>query len=418
MVANRTSRFAFDWWIIQKRFVYLMFAVFFLFCLAIGGAVYVWKYGNPFKNVAVVNHPAGARFISFEGDVRVIRAATREMIPANGDTELYPGDTVQTQAGGRARISLADGSTLLVKPNSTIIVRDNARADDGKKTNVHVVVDSGQLSVRTEQQADGTTNVVETPKTKNTVGEKTNASFGVNPEGTEEIRVSTGVIETTNRSGDKTSIREGEYVSVNNSGRLAPAQKLLDVPQPSRPRDLEQVAVGTNGAADVALKWLRPQSGTPAYYRVEVATSPFFVADGKVMERDQLVATEFSASDLRPGVYFWRVRATAASGQASDWSDPLKFIVATRGTGSRVNVSNLTTELLGGSIYLVRGKTEPGTTIRVGDRETIASPDGSFQIQVTATGGSRELTLEAQDSLGNSSQYKVLLSARLGRGRT
>ena len=149
MVANRTSRFAFDWWIVQKRFVYLGIAIFIACCLAAGAAVYVWKYGNPFKNIAEVKHSAGARFISFEGDVRVIRAATRESIPANSDTELYPGDTVQTQASGRARIGLADGSTLLVKPNSTIIVRDNARADDGKKTNVHVVVDSGQLSVRT-----------------------------------------------------------------------------------------------------------------------------------------------------------------------------------------------------------------------------------------------------------------------------
>src|ERR1051325_6510614 len=412
MVANKTSHFAFDWWIIQKRFVYLVIAIFLLCVSAAGAAVYVWKYGNPFRNVAEMNSPAGARFISFEGDVRVIRAATREMIPANADTELYPGDTVQTQANGRARIGLADGSTLLVKPNSTIIVRDNAKAEDGKRTNVHVAVESGQLSVRTEQQADGTTNVVETPKTKNTMGEKTNASFGVNPEGTEEIRVATGAIETTNRAGDKTSIHEGEYVSVNNSGRLSPAQKLLDVPQPAQPRDLEKVFIGSNGAASVALKWQRPQSGTPAYYRVEVATSPFFVADGKVIERDQLVATEFGASDLRPGVYFWRVRATASSGQASDWSDPLKFIVTTGGTGSQVNVANLSTELLGGSIYLVRGKAEPGTTIRVSGRETIAAPDGAFQVQVTAAAGAHELAVEARDSQGNSSQYKVSLSAR------
>jgi FecR protein len=415
MVANRTSRFAFDWWIIQKRFVYLVIAIFALCACAAGAGVYVWKYGNPFRDVAKLKHPAGARFISFEGDVRVIRAATRESINANSDTELYPGDTVQTQASGRARIGLADGSTLVVKPNSTIIVRDNARADDGKKTNVHVVVDSGQLSVRTEQQADGTTNVVETPKTKNTVGSETNASFGVSPEGTEEIRVATGAIETTNRSGEKTAIREGEYVSVNSSGRLAPAQKLLDVPQPAKPHDLEKVFVGSNGAANVALKWQRPQSGTPSHYRVEVATSPFFVADGKVIERDQLVATEFGASDLRPGVYFWRVRATASSGQASDWSDPLKFMVVTRGTGSQVSVSNLGAELLGGSIYLIRGKADPGTTIRVAGRETIAGTDGAFQIQVTASGGAREISLEAQDSQGNSSQYKVSLSGRVGR---
>jgi len=415
MVANRTSRFAFDWWIVQKRFVYLVIAIFVLCGVAAGAAVYVWKYGNPFKNVAQMNYPAGARFISFEGDVRVIRAATREIIPANADTQLYPGDTVQTQTSGRARIGLADGSTLVVKPNSTIVIRDNARADDGKRTNVHVRVDSGQLSLRTEQQAEGTTNVVETPKTKNTVGERTNASFGVNPEGTEEIRVSTGVIETTNSSGEKTSIRGGEYVSVNNSGRLSAAQRLLDVPQPATPHDLEKVFVGSNGAASVALRWQRPQSGMPAYYRVEVATSPFFVADGKVIERDQLVATEFGASDLRPGVYFWRVRATAASGQASDWSDPLKFIVTTRGTGSQVAVSNLSAELLGGSLYLVRGRAEPGTTIKVSGRETIVAPDGSFQIQVTASGGAREVALEAQDSHGNTSQYKVSLSGRTAR---
>ena len=102
-----------------------------------------------------LNLPAGARFESFEGDVRVIHAATREVVLASSDTQLYPGDTVQTQADGRARIAMADGSTVVVRPNSTIIVRDNARAEDGKRTNVHVVVDSGQMSVRTEQQPDG-----------------------------------------------------------------------------------------------------------------------------------------------------------------------------------------------------------------------------------------------------------------------
>ena len=55
--------------------------------------------------------------------------------------------------------------------------------------------------------------------------------------------------------------------------------------------------------------------------------------------------------------------ATASSGQVSDWSEPQKFIVATRGTGSQVAVSNLTAELLGGNIYLIRGKADPGTTI-------------------------------------------------------
>jgi hypothetical protein len=93
----------------------------------------------------------------------------------------------------------------------------------------------------------------------------------------------------------------------------------------------------------------------------------------------------------------------------------LKFIVATRGTGSQVAVSNLSAELLGGSLYLVRGRAEPGTTIKVSGRETIVAPDGSFQIQVTASGGARDVAIEAQDPQGNSSQYKVSLFGRTAR---
>jgi len=415
-MATKTNRFAFDWWAVQKRIVYLIIAVLVLCGLAGGAALYVWKYGNPLKNVGTKTRlPAGAKFSSFEGDVRVIRAATRETIQASSDTELYPGDTVQTGASGRARLSMADGSTLVVRPNSTIIVRDNATTDDGKKTNVHVVVDSGQMYVRTEQQPAGTNNVVETPKTKNKVGEQTGASFGVNPEGTEEIRVNAGVIETTDRGGEKTSLHGGEYAKVSPSGTVSRPQKLLDVPSPSEPRDLQKVFIEQNGAATVTLKWLRPQSGTPAYYRVEVATSPFFVADGKVIERDQLVATEFNASDLRPGTYFWRVRATATSGQTSDWSDPQKFAVEPKGTGSPVSVANLSAELLGGNIYFVKGRAEPGTTIRVAGKETIVPTERSFQLQITAPAGAREIIVEAQDAQGNSSQYKLALPGRRGK---
>ena len=76
-MTKKAGRFDLDWWVVQKRLIYIIIGVLAL-CGATGGAgLYVWKYGNPFKNVAVVNHPAGARFVSFEGDVRVIRAATR-----------------------------------------------------------------------------------------------------------------------------------------------------------------------------------------------------------------------------------------------------------------------------------------------------------------------------------------------------
>ena len=407
-MATRVSHFEIDWWIIQKRAVYTAAMILVLCVMAAGAVVYVWKYGNPLKNVALHSDPlAGARFMSFEGDVRVIRAATRQVVIANNDVQLYPGDTVQTQADGRARISMADGSTVVVRPNSTIIIRDNASAEDGKRSNVHVVVDSGQMLVRTQQQSEDNKNVIETPKTQNQISGQTAASFGVNPEGTEEIRVNSGNVESANRAGERLSLHGGEYVSVNQSGTISKPQRLLDVPQPLQPHDLEKILAGGSGSATVALRWQKPQSGVPSYYRVEVATSPFFVPAGKVIERDQLVVTQFNASDLRPGAYFWRIRATASSGQTSDWSEPVKFIVTTQSANTiAVPVGNVSVVYLGGNVYIVRGVTSPGASVRVSGREATATGDGLFQVQITAAPGMREVSIEAIDLQGNSRQYR------------
>jgi hypothetical protein len=410
-MTNKIRHFTFDWWVVQKRAIHVIVLILGLCAVAAAAGLYVWKYGNPLRRVAILNEAApGARFISFEGDVRVIRSATREIVAASSDTQLYPGDTVQTQADGRARINMADGSTVVVRPNSTIIIRDNASGEDGKRSNVHVVVDSGQMLVRTQQQGEDSKNVIETPKTQNQIASQTAATFGVNPEGTEEIRVNSGAVESVNRSGERASLRGGEYVSINQSGTISKPQKLLDVPLPVQPKDLEKIPASPNGSAAVTLRWEKPQSGVPAYYRVEVATSPFFVPDGKLMERDQLAATQVSASDLRPAAYFWRVRATAASGQTSDWTEPQKFIVLGAGrNSSSISVSNLNVIYLGGNVYIVRGKTSPGVSVQISGRESVASTDGTFQVQLTAPPSAHEVTLQVSDSQGNSSHYQVAL---------
>lgn len=412
-MATRVNHFQLDWWVIQKRAVYIAALTLSLSLIAGGAALYFWKYGNPLRKVALHSDPlAGARFMSFEGDVRVIRSSTRQVVLVGNDIQLYPGDTVQTQADGRARISMADGSTVVVRPNSTIIIRDNASAEDGKRSNVHVVVDSGQMLVRTEQQSEDNKNVIETPKTQNQISGQTAASFGVNSEGTEEIRVNSGTVESANRSGERLSLHGGDYVSVNQSGTLSKPQRLLDVPQPLQPRDLEKIAAAGNGSATVPLLWQKPQSGVPSYYRVEVATSPFFVPAGKVIERDQLVVTQFSASDLRPGAYFWRIRATASSGQTSDWSEPLKFIVFTQGINrAAVPMANLTAVHLGGNVYIIRGVTSAGTNVRAAGREATAPADGNFQIQISAPNGARDLTIEASDVRGNTTHFTVTLTS-------
>jgi hypothetical protein len=411
---GKKKRFDLDWWIVSKRMLYAGVVLGVLSLVAAGAGLYVYLYGNPLNKIdPKLNAPAGARFLSFDGDVQVVRSQTRERLLARSDTQLYPGDIVQTQADGRARIQLADGSSVTVRPNSVVTIRDNTRLEDGAHTNVRVAVARGQINVRTEDQAEGSHNVVETPLSKNNLGSLTGASFGVREDNSEDIRVSDGRVETTTRGGDKTVITNGEYVALNQSGSIKNRERLLDIPAPAAPRDLDKIPVGANGATDVTLRWQRPASGAAKFYRVEVATSPFFVVAGKVVERDQLETQSFNASELRAGVYYWRVRAVATSGQTSDWCEPQKFTISDGGGGERLSVWNVTFEYVAGSIYLARGRTQPGNTVRVEGRDTLAAGDGMFQLQTSLAKETRQVWVEVEDPQGN--RQRTLVSVVQGK---
>jgi hypothetical protein len=416
-MSTKSSRFDLEWWIVSKRVIYLLVALLVVAVLACGISIYSWLYGNPFKGIATeTNVPAGARFVSFDGDVRVVRAQTRESLLARSDTQLYPGDIVQTQDDGRARIQLADGSNLIVRPNSVVTIRDNASSEGGQRTNVRVAVARGQINVRTEQQPSGGSNIVETPLSKNNLAGLTGASFDVREDNSEGIRVSSGQLETVTRGGIKTTVQGNEYVALNQQGNIKSRESLLATPLLLSPRDLEKISATDKGATSVTLRWVRPQTGTPRHYRVEVATSPFFVAAGKMTERDQLEATQFSVSDLRAGIYFWRVRAVAASGQISEWTEPQKFtVVAGQASGEHITVSNVAFDFIGGSIYVARGRTQPGNTVRIHGRETLAASDGSFQLQISVPRAAREIIIEAEDSQGTRNDTRLAFTPDAGQ---
>lgn len=416
-MTSKSSRFQFDWYLIPKRAIYFT-SIALAACLIAGGiGLYLLVFGGPLRNaVTEADAAAGGRFLSLDGDVRVVRAQTRQTLAAFQAMPLYPGDVVQTQADARARIQLADGSTLAVRPNSVVTVRDNSGAVLGEKPNVRVAVDRGQVNVRTQQLAEGASNVVETKQTRNKLAAQTGASFGVRDDNTEDIRISAGSVETATRGGEQTTVRAGEYLFINQAGQVARREHLLNTPQPVSPRDLETFLVIPKGTANASLRW--QPSGTTngnnavnaaTAYRVEVATSPFFVAAGKVVERGKLMGEELTVGELRPGVYFWRVRAEGATGQISEWSEPQKFFVTPNEARGPVSAHDFNVEYVGGNVYILRGATQAGNTVRSSGRIAKATSDGTFQMQLAVARGARDFGLEIEDPQGKRAQYRVPL---------
>ncbi|MBV9240955.1 MAG: hypothetical protein JO314_03010, partial [Acidobacteria bacterium] len=92
------KRFYVDWWNIRKSTVYALIGIVVLgvsFALAVNYA----SKNNWFAQTQDVDFPKdAARIVSFEGEVRITRAATRETILVTKETFVAAGDTIQTQA--------------------------------------------------------------------------------------------------------------------------------------------------------------------------------------------------------------------------------------------------------------------------------------------------------------------------------
>ncbi len=404
MEENKYRKFYVDWWNIRKSTIYALSSIV-VISLVLGAGWWWGSRNNWFANAETTDVPKdAARIISFEGEVRVTRASTRETILVTKATWVAAGDTVQTQSDGRAIIQMIDGSVYSVRPNSTIVVKDTTSLFGGK--NVRVSLGDGQLNVRTDEQPQDTKNIVEVGDSENQLLPKTDASFNADSQTNGgEIRISRGGVETT-IGGEKTTITENEFASVN-GGKLSDREKLLAPPRPVSPANAAQIVDARGAGVNATFNWQDAEGNPAASYDLQVSRSPTFAADAMLVDRNAMPSREFRLAALSPGTYYWRLRALSRSGQTTEWSDASRFMVVRGGGGGSINVAGWQVERVGGNIYVISGRAGPGMIVRSQGRETNAGPDGSFRLQISSP--SIETAVEVADDKGNRTGFIISL---------
>jgi hypothetical protein len=401
---NQYKKFYVEWWKISTRTIYGMVTLVVLIGVLAGIVWYASRH-NWFATAEIADAPKdAARIISFEGDVRITRASTRETILVSKETFVAAGDTIQTQADGRAVVRMIDGSIYTVRPNSTVVIRDSSSIFSG--TNVRVSLDDGQLQVRTDKQPENTQNVVEVAESENKLNSDTDASFNADAQTSGgEIRISRGSVETT-MGQDRTTLNADEYAAVKN-GTIASRERVFEPPKQTSPDNSGQIVDSTGNGVAVAFAW--QDTGEPAAsYYLQIAKSPYFASDTVLVDRGGLASRDFRMGGLIPGTYYWRLRATSKSGQTTNWNDPWRFTVVKGGSGRSIDVADWRVESIGGSLYFVSGRTQAGVKVRSQGRETIAASDGTFKLQILSR--SSVAAIEIADDFGNHSGYILALS--------
>ncbi len=400
---NKYRKFYVDWWKIRRSTLYGLALLIVLSAGSYFGVRYAMQ-SDWFSPADIGSIPKdAARIISFEGDVRITRAATRETIVITRETYAAAGDTIQTQSDGRATVQMTDGSVFSVRPNSTVVIRDNSSLFGGR--NVRVSLDDGQMNVRTDDQPENSENVVEMMDSETRLRSQTDASFSADQRSNGgEIRISRGSVDTTIGS-QTTTLSENEYAAIG-QGKITSREKLLGAPSPRTPANAAQVLDNLGSGVSVAFSWDAEGIGIVSYH-IQVARSPYFSPDSMLVDRGQVTAREFRLSGLTPGTYYWRIKSMARSGQTSDWSEPPKFNVVRGSASPTIEVTGWGVEPVGGTVYIVSGRTAPGLLVRTQGREVYAGADGTFRIQVSSP--TNQISLEMGDDRGNRAGFVLSL---------
>jgi len=401
---SQYKKFYVEWWKIRKSTIYGVIAS----VLVVSGVAYgIWwsMQQDWFAEAPASEAPKdAARIISFEGDVRVTRAATRETIVVTKETYVQAGDTIQTQSDGRATVMMIDGSVYSVRPNSTVVIRDSSSIFGGNK--VRVALDDGQINVRTDQQPENTENVVEMMDSETKLRSETDASFNADAYAQGgEIRISRGSVETS-IGGEQTTLSANEFAAVND-GKIASREKLLLPPKPTAPANMAQVIDGAGRGVSVAFGWQDESSIPVQSYYIQIARSPYFSPDSMLVDRGSVTSRDFRLAGLQPGVYYWRLKTTSRAGQTSDWNEPWRFNVVKSETNPAIEVTDWRVENVGGNVFIISGRSRAGLHVRALGRQVYTANDGVFRLQISTP--LSEVAIELGDDSGNRGGFVLSL---------
>ena len=315
-----------------------------------------------------------AKFVNLEGRVQVKKVNSVHWVEATLSMSLDKGDLVQTGSDSDARITFADGTIYLVKPDTLVTVEENS-TENNRPTSVAVRINTGAVDLATPNwSSPGSKAAVTAEDATAQLHSNSRAAVKSDPAKKEsEIVVSSGSAQVQ-RGQEKIDLSPHEKATIISGG---PIQKsaVLAPPDLVEPLNLAPIISENPKSATVHFEWKSVQDAVS--YTLRVSTTAMFTKT--VVDKKVIGGTSIDISGLDAGDYFWNVMATDAKKQSSEVSEIFKFTLVAQGKSQEM-VLEITGTQLHGRVAEIVGKTEPGAALIVnGQPVPNIAPDGTFR---------------------------------------
>lgn len=257
--------------------------------------------------------PASAMVQQTQGTVRVRRARQSHFQPLKSGQALEIGDEIQTLQGS-TKIQFADGSTLRLNENSTLIFNTLTRYGNSGMVDTRTRLLNGSLSTEVKRQQQGDRYEIATPSA---VAAVRGTEFRLTTDArSTRAEVTDGVVQL--RTDQQTiSVAAGYGVSVSGT-QVTPPVALLAAPAPDQlPDKIDQLPW--------TLKW-QPISGAD-HYVAELYQQP----EGTLVRNLKLSRASWTFEQLINGSYTLMLRAVDTTGfQGMDFKANLQIDIRSK----------------------------------------------------------------------------------------
>lgn len=337
--------------------------------------------------------PQQAHFTNIDGNVRVRKASTNAWVIADYSLALEKGDVVQTSPEGLAKVVFTDGTNYSVKPGSLITIQENS-VNAAQQTKVAVQVTTGKVDLATSALNSGSKSQVIVGNATATIASESSAEV-VNDIRADEhsvmMRKGSGEV---SRAGQTLPLENFTKVAFKDNSKEMVKTKELQPPTLISPAPMQNVFVDQN-TKGVNFSWA-PVDNVREYH-IKITRNASFI--GGMVVDDTKAATQVLVTNLQEGTYYWQVRSIGPDGKESIESEPYRFTVVPRGTGTIALELGDFVQL--GHVIEVKGHTEPNARVMVNGQEAVVASDGAFHhFTNPLPTGENLITVTAQDAKG------------------
>ncbi len=324
-----------------------------------------------------------ARIVSLDGRVEYRRGEGGPWESAGPRLALYSGDHVKTGANGSANILFDDGTHYVARPNTQFVLTHTRNEAGASEQSIQM--DYGWVNLNTRDRG-GT---IATPDAEARVAGDSEATVAYDAE-TRSGRFATyrGSMDVSSADGEERRVGELQELD-QRAGVLSEPMPLPPAPALDRPED--NLGLDAARDAELVLAW-QPVDGAEGY-ALQVSASHLFVDN--VIDVAGRRRTSATLGVRGEGVFHWRVAASGTGAALGPWSETRRFRVAAASEPEldreREPPALAIEEIESyGSIFLVRGRTEPGVTLSINGEPVQVEVDGDFSktVQFTTPGWS------------------------------